>query len=183
MPTERKNQSIEELRRRIESNPNWILTDFRGLTVGEMKTLRNALRKQSSTFAVVKNTLFGIAIGDERRAQLGNVLEGPTGIAFAGDDIATVAKALVQFANESKKLRIKAGLIDGLMYDPAKIDALSKVPSRPELLSKLLGSLKSPFHGLVHVLHGNRRKVVQLLHALHQKKSESAPPEAAPAAT
>jgi large subunit ribosomal protein L10 len=173
MPTERKNQSIEELRARIAATPNVVLTDYRGLTVGELRTLRSALRKQSSTFAVIKNTLFGIALGDERRGQLAALLQGPTGVAFAGGDIAAVAKALVQFANESKKLHIKAGLIDGQIYDAAKIDALSRVPSRPELLSKLVGSLHAPLHGLVGVLHGNKRKLVQLLSAIHAKKSEA----------
>jgi len=174
MPTERKNQSIEELRERIAATPNVLLTDYRGLTVGELRTLRTALRKQSSTFAVIKNTLFGIAIGDERRAQLEKVLHGPTGVAFAAGDIVGAAKALVQFANESKKLQIRAGLVDGQFYDAAKIDALSKVPSRPELLAKLVGSLSSPLRGLVAVLHGNKPKLVRLLHAIHTKKSESA---------
>ena len=84
MPTERKNQSIEELRARIAATPNVVLTDYRGLTVGELRTLRSALRKQSSTFAIIKNTLFGIALGDERRGQLAALLQGPTGVAFAG---------------------------------------------------------------------------------------------------
>src|SRR5579864_5643104 len=141
MPTERKNQSIAELRRRIEASPNLFLTDYRGLTVSELRNLRTALRKQAATFAVVKNTLFGIAIGDDKRGQLAQFLEGPTGVAFAGEDAVAAAKALVQFATESKKLQIKAGLVDGEYYDAAKVAALSRVPSRAELLAKLVGSL------------------------------------------
>lgn len=173
MPTERKNETIAQMRRRVDANPNFILTDFRGLTVGELRTLRTSLRKHAATYGVVKNTLFGKAIGEERLAQVQGMLEGPTGIAFAGDDIVSVAKALVQFANESKKLKIKIGLLDGLVYDVAKIEALSKVPSRVELLSKLVGSLKSPLSGLVVVLGGNRRKLVQLLAAIQTKKAEA----------
>ena len=173
MPTERKNQTIEELRQRIAANPNLFLTDYRGLTVGELRSLRTALRKHAGTFAVVKNTLFGIAIGQDQRAKIAGCLEGPTGVAFAGDDIVAAAKALVQFAVESK-LAIKAGLVDGEYYDAAKVDALSKVPSRPELLAKMLGSLNSPLRGLVGVLGGNRRKLVQLLGALHTQRSEAA---------
>lgn len=174
MPTERKNQSIEELRKRLAQTPNVFLTDYRGLTVGELRTLRNALRKNDSSFAVVKNTLFGIAIGDEKRAQIAALLNGPTAVAFAGPDIVAAAKALVQFASESKKLQIKAGLLDGEYYDAAKVDALSKVPSRNELIAAMLGSLRSPLHGLVGVLHGNKPKLVRLLHALHTKKSDAA---------
>ena len=147
-------------------------TDYRGLTVMELRTLRRALRKESADYAIVKNTLYGIAIGDERRAQLKSVLEGPTGVAFAKDDPAGVAKVLTQFANESKKLAIKAALVDGLLYDRAQIEALSRVPPRLELLAKLVGSLKSPLSGIVGVLAGNQRKLVQLLEAIRVKKSE-----------
>jgi large subunit ribosomal protein L10 len=174
MPTERKNETIEELRARVKANPSFFLTDYRGLTVGEMRTLRNSLRQSSAQYAVVKNTLFGKALPEERLDQVKQLLAGPTGVAFVGDDLVAAAKALVQFANESKKLQIKAGVVDGVFYDIAKIVELSRLPSRPELLSKLVGSLKSPLYGIVQVLHGNRRKVVQLLGALHAKRTESA---------
>jgi large subunit ribosomal protein L10 len=173
MPTKRKNETIEELRSRVAARPNFFLTDYRGLTVGELRTLRQSLRQSSAQYAVVKNTLFGKALGEGRLDQLKALLAGPTGVAFIGDDLVAAAKALVQFANESKKLQIKAGLIDGVFYDLSKIEALSKLPSRPELLSKLLGSLKAPLSGIVQVLNGNRRKLVQLLDALHEKRTAS----------
>ncbi len=175
MPTERKNESIKEHKARIAARPNFFLTDYRGLTVGELRTLRVALRKSSSDYAVIKNTLFGKAIGEEKLTELKDVLEGPTAVAFVGDDPVATAKALVQFATESKKLRIKAGVVDGLLYDTKKIEALSRVPSRLELYTKLVGSLKSPLHRLHNVLHGSKRKLVATLAAVHQKKSESAP--------
>ena len=175
MPTERKNESIKVLKARVSASPNFFLTDYRGLTVGELRTLRVALRKSSSEYSVIKNTLFGKAIGEERFGELKSLLEGPTAVAFVGDDVVAAAKALVQFATDSKKLRIKAGIVDGLLYDTQKIEALSKVPSRIELYTKLVGSLKSPLHRLHNVLHGSKRKLVTVLHAVHQKKSESAP--------
>src|SRR5690242_19944443 len=125
MPTEKKNEAIEVLKKQLAANPNVFFTDFRGLTVGELRTLRNALRKESVSYSVVKNTLFGIAIGSEKRAELKSVLEGPTGIAFVGSDPVGAAKALTQFATESKKLQIKAGIVDGRVIDRAQIDALS----------------------------------------------------------
>ena len=175
MPTQRKNDSIKELKARVASHPNFFLTDYRGLTVGEMRTLRVALRKSAAEYAVIKNTLFGKALGNDKLGELKPLLEGPTGIAFAGDDIVAAAKALVQFATESKKLKIKAGIVDGLLYDVRKIEALSKVPSRQELYTMLVGSLKSPLYGLHNVLHGSKRKLVLALQALHTKKSEATP--------
>lgn len=175
MPTERKNESIKELKARVDSHPNFFLTDYRGLTVGEMRTLRVALRKSSAEYAVIKNTLFGKAIGDDKLLELKPLLEGPTAVAFAGDDVVAAIKALVQFATESKKLKIKAGMIDGLLYDVSKIEALSKVPSRPELHARLVGSLQSPLFRLHNVLHGSKRKLVLALQAVHAKKSEASP--------
>jgi large subunit ribosomal protein L10 len=178
MPTERKNEAIKELQARVAASPNFFLTDYRGLTVSELRTLRIALRKSSAQYSVIKNTLFGKALGEEKLADLKALLEGPTGIAFAGDDVVAAAKALVQFAAESKKLQIKAGMVDGLFYDAAKVEALSKVPTRHELFTKLVGSLKSPLHRLHNVLHGSQRKLVLALHAVHVKRAEETPAEA-----
>jgi large subunit ribosomal protein L10 len=175
MPTERKNESIKDLKARVAASPNFFLTDYRGLTVGELRTLRVALRKSSAEYTIVKNTLFGKAIGDERLSELRPQLDGPTAVAFAGEDVIAAAKALVQFATESKKLRIKAAYVDGLLYDLAKVEALSKLSSRIELYAKLVGSLKSPIHRLHNVLHGSKRKLVTVLHALHEKKSAATP--------
>jgi large subunit ribosomal protein L10 len=173
VPTEKKNEAIEVLKKRLEGNPNVFFTDFRGLTVGELRTLRNALRKESAAYSVIKNTLFGIAIGNEKRAALKSVLEGPTGVAFVGSDPVGVAKALTQFATDSKKLQIKAAIIDGNVFDRAQIEALSKVPPRQELLARLVGSLRSPIARLHGATKGHHRRLVYVLHAIHEKRSES----------
>lgn len=174
MPTEKKNAAIKELKVRIEGSQNLFFTDFRGLTVGELRTLRNALRKESAAYSVIKNTLFGIAIGDEKRSALKSVLEGPTGVAFAGGDPVGAAKALTQFAAESKKLQIKAAIVDGQIFDRAQVEALSRVPPRQQLLSRLVGSLRSPIQRLHGAMQGHHRKLVYVLAAIHDKKSEAA---------
>jgi large subunit ribosomal protein L10 len=173
MPTEKKNAAIEVLKQQLAESPNVFFTDFRGLTVGELRTLRNALRKESAAYSVIKNTLFGIAIGGEKRAELKTVLEGPTGIAFAGGDPVAAAKALTQFATDSKKLQIKAAIIDGRVIDRAQVEALSKVPPRKELLARLVGTLRSPIQRLHGAMKGHHRKLVYVLSAIHAQKSES----------
>lgn len=175
MPTEKKNEAIEQLKGRLEKNPNVFFTDFRGLTVMELRTLRNSLRKEATSYAVVKNALFGIAIGAERRAQLKTVLEGPTGVAFAGDDPVGAAKALTAFANDTKKLQIKAAIVDGQLFDLAQVEALSKVPPRQELLARLVGSLRSPISRLHSVLTGGQRKLVYALSEIHKRRSAEEP--------
>jgi large subunit ribosomal protein L10 len=178
MPTEKKNEAIEQIKQQLEKNPNVFFTDFRGLTVGELRTLRTALRKESAAYSVIKNTLFGIAIGSEKRAALKSVLEGPTGVAFVGDDPVGAAKALTAFANDSKKLQIKAAIVDGQFFDPKQIEALSKVPPRLELLARLVGALHSPVQRLHSALTGGQRKLVYALDAIHKKRSESESPAA-----
>ena len=175
MPTEKKNEAIEALKHTLSAHPNVFFTDFRGLTVTELRTLRNALRKESVSYEVVKNTLFGIAIGGERRAELKSVLEGPTGVAFVGPDPVGAAKALTRFANDSKKLQIKAAIVDGKVIDRAQIDALSKVPPRAELLSRLVGSLRSPIQRLHGATHGHHRRLVYVLNAIHEKRAQAEP--------
>jgi large subunit ribosomal protein L10 len=175
MPTEKKNEAIEALKQRIAASPTVFFTDFRGLTVGELRTLRNALRKESVAYSVIKNTLFGIAIGSERRAELKTILEGPTGVAFAGTDPVGAAKALAQFASDSKKLKIKAAIVDGRLIDRAQVEALSKVPPRQELLARLVGSARSPLVRLHGAMSGHHRKLVYVLKAIHDKRLQAEP--------
>ena len=175
MPTAKKEAEIERLRERTARVACMFFTDYRGLTVGELRTLRNELRKDASTYSVVKNTLFRIAIDEARRNQLKGVLEGPTAVAFVGSDPVAAAKALTKFADDSKKLQIKAAIVDGRYLGPADIAALSKVRARLELLTALVGSLKSPLYRLHGTLNANRGKLVRALRAIHTKKSEAQP--------
>lgn len=175
MPTEKKDAEIVELRARVDKAASMFFTDYRGLTVGELRTLRNELRKDAASYSIVKNTLFGIAVGDERRSQLQGVLEGPTAVAFVTSDPVMAAKALAKFATDSKKLQIKAALVDGKLLKAADVNALAKIRGRHELHAALVGSLKSPLYRLHGTLNANRAKLVQLLHAVHGKKSEAHP--------
>jgi len=169
MPTAKKEAQIEELRERAARAASMFFTDYRGLTVGELRTLRNELRKDASTFSVVKNTLFRMAVDEVRRGQLTSVLEGPTAVAFVGSDPVAAAKALTKFAGDFNKLQIKAAIVDGRYLGPADIAALSKIRSRIELLGALVRSLKSPIYRLHGTLNANRSKLVRALRAIHTK--------------
>jgi large subunit ribosomal protein L10 len=174
MPTAKKETTIEELRERLASSPNLFLTDYKGLTVAEITKLRGELRKDGSTYAVVKNTLFKIAAGDELAGKLETFLAGPTAIVFGGADPVAPAKALKQFSDGTKPVDVKAAYIDGKVVDKAQVNVLASLPSKPELLAKLVGSLASPMRGLVTVLNGNRGGLVRVLNAVREKKSAAA---------
>jgi len=170
MPTARKEAAVQELRDRLAGSQNLFLTDFAGLTVEEITNLRGELRKDGSTYAVVKNTLFKIAAGDDLAKKLDEFLAGPTGIVFAGTDPVAPAKAIKQFADDSKKLGIKAAYIDGQLVDAKQVQALAALPPKAELIAKLVGSLASPLRGLVTVLSGNQSGLVRVLNAIREQK-------------
>ena len=170
MPTAKKETSVRELRDRLAASHNLFFTDYAGLTVEEITKLRGELRKDGTTYAVVKNTLFRIAAGDLSK-QLDAVLAGPTGIVFAGEDPVAPAKALKTFSDSTKKLGIKAAYIDGKIVDARQVETLAKLPPKQELIAKLVGSLASPLRGLVTVLSGNQRGLVRVLDAIREQKS------------
>jgi len=170
MPTARKETAVQELRDRLAGSQNLFLTDFQGLTVEEITKLRGELRKDGSTYAVVKNTLFKIAAGEEIAKQLDAYLAGPTGIVFAGTDPVAPAKAIKQFADDSKKLGIKAAYIDGVLVDAKQVNVLASLPPKIELIARLVGTLASPLRGLVTVLSGNQSGLVRVLNSIREQK-------------
>jgi large subunit ribosomal protein L10 len=170
MPTAKKEAAVQELRDRLAGSQSLFLTDFAGLTVEEITKLRGELRKDGSTYAVVKNTLFKIAAGEELTKLLEQFLSGQTGIVFAGSDPVAPAKALKTFSDGTKPLGIKAAYIDGAVVDAKQVDVLAKLPPKLELIAKLVGSLASPMRGLVTVLSGNQSGLVRVLNAVREKK-------------
>ncbi len=174
MRTARKEEIVTQLRERLATAKHLILTDYTGLSVGEIGQLRGDLRKDGSGYAVVKNTLFRLAAGDQLAKELESFLAGPTGIVFAGSDPVAPAKALKKFSDSVKSVAVKAAIIDGKLTDAKQVAALASLPSKQELLAKLVGSLASPMRGLVTVLSGNQRGLVQVLNAIREKRLASA---------
>lgn len=173
MPTARKETAVKALRDRLAGAQSLFLTDYQGLTVDEITKLRGELRKDGSTYSVVKNTLFRIAGGD-LAARLDEFLVGPTGIVFAGADPVAPAKALRAFSDATKKLGIKAAYIDGDVVGAAQVNVLAKLPPRIELVARLVGSLAGPLRGLVTVLSGNQSGLVRVLTAVREQREAAA---------
>jgi len=170
MPTARKEAAIGELAKRLAAAQSLFLTDYAGLTVSDITKLRGELRKDGSTYAVVKNTLFRIAAGD-LASQLESFLAGPTGIVFAGPDPIAPAKALKTFSDTVKKVAVKAAYIDGRVVDAKQVEILAKLPPKLELMAKLVGTLANPLLGLVTVLSGNQSGLVRVLNAVREQKA------------
>jgi large subunit ribosomal protein L10 len=170
MPTAKKEAAISELKDRISGSGNLFFTNYAGLTVEEITRLRGELRKDGSSYAVAKNTLFSIAAGDELARQLEQFLHGPTAIVFAGNDPVAPAKALKKFSDDVKPIEVKAAYIEGRVVDAAAVKVLAALPSREELIARMVGSIASPLRGLVTVLSGNQSGLVRALNAIREKK-------------
>ena len=137
----------------IKDAQSVVLVDYRGLTVAQDTELRKQLREAGVIYKVCKNTMMKRAFEGTEFAGLEEYLEGPSALVVSKDDATAPARIICKFAKTAEALEVKAGVVEGNVYDAAGINELSKVPSREELLSKLLGSLQSPITNLARVLN------------------------------
>lgn len=150
---ELKQPIIEEISASVADAQSVVVVDYRGLTVEQDTQLRKALREAGVTYKVYKNTMMNFAFKGTDFESLAPVLEGPSAIAVSKDDATAPARVLAKFAKNAPALEIKAGVVEGTFYDANGMQAIASVPSREELLSKLLGSLQSPITNLARVLN------------------------------
>lgn len=129
-----------------------VLVDYRGLTVAQDTELRKQLREAGVIYKVCKNTMMKRAFEGTEFAGLDEYLEGPSAIAISKDDATAPARIICNFAKTANKLEVKAGVVEGAVYDMAGIVELSKIPSREELISKFLGSIQSPITNFARVI-------------------------------
>lgn len=154
MPSEKvllqKQEKVAALTEKIKSACSCVLVDYKGITVEEDTKLRKELREAGVTYSVEKNSLLNFALKNAGYEDLTKVLSGSTAIALCNDDQTAPARILGKFAEECKdeKFALKAGFVEGDVYDVKGIVALSKVPSKEVLLAQLVGSLQGPITGL-----------------------------------
>ena len=165
---------VEEMKEKLQSAQGAVFVGFSGLTVADVTKLRRKFREGGVEYKVIKNTLTRIAADELGYNALDAIFEGPTALAYSTEDAVAPAKILKEFIKETKTeaLTVKAGLADGQVIDVAAVDALASLPSREELLAKLVGSMQAPISGLVNVLQGNIRNMVYVLDAVRAKKAE-----------
>ena len=150
---ELKQPIVEEISGAIKDAASVVVVDYRGLSVAEDTELRKQLSEAGVAYKVYKNTLVSRAVEGTEFEGLREVLEGPSAFAISADDATAPARILAKFAKTAPKLEIKAGVVEGTFYDADGMKAIASVPSREELLSKLLGSLQSPIANLARVLN------------------------------
>ena len=159
---ELKQPVVQAIAEDIKDAASVVLVDYRGLTVAEDTALRKQLREAGVTYFVEKNTMLRIALKEAGLDDLCSVLEGTTAIAVCDHDQTAPARILGKFAEaHDDKFTLKAGYVDGVIYDAKGVEALSKIPSKETLLAQLVGSLQGPM-----------QKLAATLKALADKKAE-----------
>ena len=150
---ELKQPIVEEISAQIKDAQSVVLVDYRGLTVEQDTRLRKQLREAGITYKVYKNTMMNFAFKGTDFEALAPYLEGPSAVAISTEDATAPARVLCKFAKEADKLEIKGGVVEGIAYDAKGIGEIAKIPSREELLSKLLGSIQSPITNFARVMN------------------------------
>lgn len=149
---ELKQPIVEAIKEQLDGAKGVVLVDYRGLTVEQDTTLRSELRKANVVYKVYKNTMIKRAVAGTEFEPLVADLEGPTAIAISKEDATAPGRVLSKVAKTAKALELKAGVIEGTYYDAKGMVAVATIPSREELLSKLLGSLQSPMANFARVI-------------------------------
>ena len=150
---ELKKPIVEEISAVIQDAQSVVLVDHRGLTVEQDTELRKQLREAGITYKVYKNTMMNFAFKGTDCEALLPYLEGPSAVAISTEDATAPARVLCKFAKTADALEVKGGIVEGIAYDADGIKEVAKIPSREELLSKLLGSIQSPITNFARVMN------------------------------
>ena len=168
--------TIDEVKTRIASSTTAVVTEYRGLTVAQISTLRRQLRTLGADYKVFKNTLVRRAIAGTDVESLSEFLVGPTAIAFVDGDVSAVAKALRDFARETPKLIVKGGVVNGKPLSMKDLSALADLPSRDVLLAQIAGLLASPLRTMAGLLKAVPQNFAYGLSALIDSKGGAPAP-------
>ncbi|MBO7093501.1 MAG: 50S ribosomal protein L10, partial [Spirochaetia bacterium] len=146
-----KKEAVADLKSRFDGISSFIFADYRGLTVAQITEIRDKLRASDTEFKVVKNRFAKIAMKDLGITEVDDFLKGPTAVAAVPGESNDVAKALFEFA-KGMPLTVKGAVINGELFDAAKIEAFSKLPGRTQLIAMLMGLMKAPVQKLAATL-------------------------------
>ena len=170
MPNKQNIEILDKIKTDLKSVEAMWVVDYRGLSVKEIETFRREVRAAGAIAKVYKNTLMHFALEELQLPNLDAVLEGPSAFIFSGADPVASAKAIKDFAKANPNLVIKGGMMDGGFVDSAQVVAIASLPSREELIAKLLGSISNPMVQTVRVLNGPIEAFARCLNQVAQGK-------------
>ena len=170
MPNIAKEEKVRTIKADLEKATAVWVVDYRGLTVKESERLRGAIREADAQLKVLKNTLTQRALAELELPTMDEILAGPSAFVFTNGDPVAAAKTLKKFGKENKNLVIKGGIMEGREVNADQVQAIAELPSREELIAKLLGTLQNPMTGLVRVLNGPMESFARVVDAIKDQK-------------
>ena len=168
--------TVDEVKARVASTSTAVVTEYRGMTVAQIATLRRQLRTLGADYKVFKNTLVRRAVSGTPVEPISAFLDGPTAIAFVDGDVSAVAKALRDYTKVTPNLIVKGGVLDGKSLSKTDLTALADLPSRDVLLAQLAGLLASPMRTMAGLLKALPQNFAYGLSALVDARGGSAAP-------
>lgn len=168
-----KEAAIAELTEQFRDSSAVLLTEYRGLTVADLKKVRDSIREHAS-FSVVKNTLAKIAAKNAGIESFDDSLAGPSALVFVHGDVVAVAKALRDFSKENPLLVLKNGVFDGAALSAEEVRKLADLESREVLLAKLAGAFKASLFGAAYLFNAPLSQAVRTVDALREKQEAAA---------
>ncbi|NTV30787.1 50S ribosomal protein L10 [candidate division WWE3 bacterium] len=172
MPNTKNIQRVENLTDRVNTSTGVVFLDYKGLTHRQLEDLRLAIAEDGGSIEITKNTLMKIALSKhdvEAVRAIDNDLTGPTATLFIGEDIVTPIKKLADFMKKNELPKIKWAIIENQFVDENQVKNISMLPSKEELVARLMGQIKAPLYGLAYVLTANVRNLVYALSAIEKK--------------
>lgn len=173
MNREQKSIEIEKLKEKFSKTPLAVLTDYKGLKVNDFNELRRKLFEKQSRISVVKNRLAKVALKGTSLEFLSQHFTGTTTLLVVEKDPVGPAKVILDFAKNHEQVTIKAAAMDGKALNTSQLTALASLPSREELIAKLLGSMQAPARNLVSVMAQIPRQLVNVLAAVRDQKEKA----------
>lgn len=174
MPISRKQKEevVDQLADQFSKSKSVIFSNYRGLTVPEMQELRSELRKDQSTYFIAKKTLIKKAVEKSGIEVELPELKGPVGVAFSEGDETAPARVLYNFGKKHEAVEIYSGILESKIMDKGQVESLAQLPTKEQLLGKVVGTINAPVSGFVNVLAGNIRGLVQAMKGIADSKQK-----------
>lgn len=166
-----KSGKVDAIKAKLEKAQVAIVTEYKGLSVVEIMKLRRALQKEGGDYMVIKNTLAKVAVKGTEFEVLTEVLTGPIALAFGFEDQVSPAKVMAKFIKDTKKGVMLSAALDGKLLSVDETEALAKLPSKEELIARILGSINSPASGIANSVNAVMSQLTRAMAAVRDQKA------------
>ncbi len=170
---EKKTELLETYKERLQQSSALVFTNYRGLSVSQLQSLRAKLNEADTDFMVVKNSILGLALEQSEQSQPESLLTGPNAVAFVGEDIGRGVTALLDWIKAERMGEITGALLGGSVLDAERAEALAELPTKEETLALVLGAISGPARQVVQMINAPNASLARVLNAYVEKRKEA----------